>query len=76
MHVAHSPIKLEDILDNSPARQRLAYDEMLSHQLTLSIARASLRKSKGIANTGNGNMTNKVLDMLPLKLLERRDESF
>ena len=68
LHAGHSPIKLEDILDNSPARQRLAYDEMLSHQLTLSIARASLRKSKGIANTGNGNMTKKVLDVLPFKI--------
>ena len=47
----HQPESLQDVLDTSPARQRLAYDELLAHQLTLAIARNSNRKSSGVVTT-------------------------
>ena len=47
----------------APARQRLAYDELFAHQLTLALARASLRRGQG---TGLGrrpdSLQRKVLD--------------
>ncbi len=37
-----------------PARERLAYDEFFAHQVTLSLARASLRKGKGRPSIATG----------------------
>ena len=48
-----------------PARARLAYDELFAHQLMLSIARASLRRGKGVATAGDGHLRKLVLQSLP-----------
>ncbi|GMG84435.1 ATP-dependent DNA helicase RecG [Paralimibaculum aggregatum] len=37
-------------------RARLAYDELLSHQLALQLARASMRRGRGRASTGEGHL--------------------
>ena len=62
---AHAPTSNTDIADNAPARQRLAYDELFAHQLTLSLARASLRRGKGVASIGTGTLQSRVLQSLP-----------
>lgn len=62
---AHSPEKTTDLHPASPARARLAYDELLAHQLTLALARNSGRKKKGVVTQGNGALRNKVLKSLP-----------
>lgn len=51
---AHAPQNDQALADSHPARQRLAYDELFAHQVTLSLARATLRKGKGIASVGTG----------------------
>lgn len=38
----------------TPARHRLAYDELLSHQLALQLVRAGMRRGKGRASAGDG----------------------
>ena len=43
----HAPQGPQDIAHTAPARQRLAYDELFAHQLTLSLARAQLRQGQG-----------------------------
>ncbi len=48
-----------------PARQRLAYDELLSHQLALALARARMKRGKGRPTTGDGSLREKVLKALP-----------
>jgi ATP-dependent DNA helicase RecG len=48
-----------------PARVRLAYDELFAHQLMLSIARSTLRRSKGVATLGDGHLRALVLAGLP-----------
>jgi ATP-dependent DNA helicase RecG len=62
---AHRPAAAADIAPTAPARQRLAYDELFAHQLTLSLARAALRRGKGVATKGTGAMQTKVLESLP-----------
>ncbi|MCP5076062.1 MAG: ATP-dependent DNA helicase RecG [Rhodobacteraceae bacterium] len=64
---AHAPENMRDVAMNAPSRQRLAYDEMLAHQLTLALARAKLRRAKGIETQGNGRLRNQVLSVLPYK---------
>ncbi len=39
---------------DAPARARLSYDELLSHQLALQLARARMRRGKGRPTTGDG----------------------
>ncbi len=62
---AHSPGAPADFMAEAPARQRLAYDEMFAHQLTLSLARASLRRAKGQVTRGTGALQARVLASLP-----------
>ncbi|WP_102223272.1 ATP-dependent DNA helicase RecG [Acidimangrovimonas sediminis] len=61
----HAPQSAADISPSAPARQRLAYDELLAHQLTLALARLSLRRGKGRPSKGTGALQDKVLKSLP-----------
>ncbi len=65
VEVAHSPEGPSAIALTNPARQRLAYDELFAHQLTLSLARAALRRGKGMSSLGTGELQGKVLETLP-----------
>ncbi len=62
---AHHPEAAADLGTAAPARQRLAYDELLAHQLTLALARASDRRRKGVVTEGDGRLRRKVLAALP-----------
>ena len=62
---AHAPAELPDISPEAPARARLAYDELLAHQLTLALARRRERKKPGIASRGDGALRDRVLAQLP-----------
>ncbi|MDP2083155.1 MAG: ATP-dependent DNA helicase RecG [Pseudotabrizicola sp.] len=61
----HRPDGAVALAPTDPARARLAYDELFAHQLTLSLARASLRKSKGVVTRGTGALQAQVLAGLP-----------
>ena len=62
---AHTPQATTDMSPQAPARARLAYDELLAHQLTLALARAVTRRSKGRSSQATGTLTSKVLASLP-----------
>jgi ATP-dependent DNA helicase RecG len=64
---AHAPRHLRDVAAEAPARRRLAYDELFAHQLTLALARASMRRGKGRASVGTGALQGKVLKSLPYR---------
>ena len=68
MRAAHRPERLEDVMPTAPARARLAYDELFSHQLTLSLARMRLRKAKGHPTVGTGELQAKVRAALPYEM--------
>ena len=63
----HAPDSSKDIRSNAPARQRLAYDEFLAHQVTLALARSRRRKRKGRSTTATGRLQAKALDALPYR---------
>ncbi len=65
LQAAHRPQALADVSETAPARRRLAYDELLAHQLTMALARQALRKGRGVTSEGNGGLRRKVLDSLP-----------
>ena len=64
---AHAPQGLSEIAATHPARERLAYDEFLAHQLTLALARAETRRAKGIQSHATGRLQSKVLSALPYR---------
>ena len=65
---AHAPDELRDLAASHPARERLAYDEFMAHQLTLALARSKLRRAKGRATIGTGARQARVLEALPYAL--------
>jgi ATP-dependent DNA helicase RecG len=62
---AHTPTTNADFAPTAPARARLAYDELFAHQLTLALARATLRRAKGVSTPGTGALQKQVLQGLP-----------
>lgn len=67
IHAVHAPANANDLSRATPARERLAYDELFAHQLTLSLARAHRRRKSGLVSKGTGALRNKVLSALPYK---------
>ncbi|HEY2068047.1 MAG TPA: ATP-dependent DNA helicase RecG [Rhizomicrobium sp.] len=65
---AHAPKSEADLLPVSPARMRLAYDELLANQLALVLIRASMRGVKGRSITGDGHLKAKAIAALPFVL--------
>lgn len=65
LHQAHHPATQAELSPAHPARRRLAYDEMLSHQMTLALARARARRKAGIASKATGRLSGKALSALP-----------
>ena len=62
---AHLPHGMDDLSPHAPARRRLAYDEFFAHQMTLALARARMRRGKGIATVGTGALQARVRAALP-----------
>ncbi|MCP4328031.1 MAG: ATP-dependent DNA helicase RecG [Alphaproteobacteria bacterium] len=65
---AHSPEHENDLLPQSPARARLAYDELLASQLALLLVRAQVRRQRGRSTAGDGRMRSDVESILPFTL--------
>ncbi len=64
---AHAPGGAAALAPGDPARARLAYDEFFAHQLTLALARATLRRGKGLSTRGTGALQARVLAALPYR---------
>ncbi len=64
----HDPEDESGLLPTHPARQRLAYDELLANQLSLALVRLHQRKQNGRAWVNNGTMRQKILSTLPFDL--------
>ena len=65
LRMAHAPQSAADLAASHPARQRLAYDELFAHQLTLALARARHRRAPGRQTRGDGRLVARVLGALP-----------
>ncbi len=67
VHTAHEPTSLSDVAATAPSRERLAYDELFAHQITLALARQVERHKKGRSAQPTGVLQSKVLDSLPYR---------
>ncbi|MBB6224349.1 ATP-dependent DNA helicase RecG [Rhizobium leguminosarum] len=67
-HMLHEPRDPSDIDPQAPARRRLAYDEFLAGQLSLSLVRQRLRKVAGQPVQATGEISAKILKSLPFSL--------
>jgi ATP-dependent DNA helicase RecG len=65
---AHAPASEADLAPDAPARQRLAYDELLANQLAIALVRAHTKRLPGRAITAEGKLRRKVMDALPFSL--------
>ena len=65
---AHAPESAEDLEPNNPARERLAYDELLANQLALALVRESVRRGSGRVIKGDGSLRKRTTEMLPYTL--------
>ena len=64
----HNPNKIEDISNQNIFRRRLAFDELLAHQLAIAIIRNYNQKKKGIVISNNNKLYEKFLNNLKFKL--------
>ena len=72
----HNPKTNEDLLYSNTNRRRLAFDELLAHQLTISIIRNFNQKQKGIKFDSNINYINKFIKSLPFTLTNSQNKAW
>jgi len=65
---AHRPQSQADLGPETPARQRLAFDELLANQLALALVRARQKRARGRSLRGDGRLRSLVLAALPWRL--------
>jgi ATP-dependent DNA helicase RecG len=70
---AHGPEDEAMLEPTAPARQRLAYDELLANQLALALVRASMRRIRGRAVEGDGRLRAKIINALPFRLTDSQE---
>jgi len=61
---AHRPTSESDLATGAPARERLAYDELFAHQITLALDRAEMRGASGVSSVGDGALRGKLNETL------------
>ncbi len=66
----HNPIDPDDIAPQSHYRERLAYDELLSHQLALALVRRNMKKKAGIPIPAQSPLAESIEKDLPFTLTE------
>ncbi len=64
------PEGVEDTLEDSPLRARLAYDELLAGQLALALTRRRQKRSAGILISPKMKLREHLLDALPYRLTQ------
>lgn len=65
---AHDPEKLSDLDLTASARERIAYDEVFAHQVTLGLVRARARARPGRETRGDGHISQAVIAALPFQM--------
>ena len=64
----HNPENIEDLINNNIFRRRLAFDELLAHQLAIAIIRNSNQKKRGISFDSNQKIVQEFIKSLPFQL--------
>ena len=66
----HRPAGADELSPHHPTQMRLAYDELLAHQLALALARRNRKQSAGQAYQGTGALTRQLAKILPFELTQ------
>ncbi len=64
----HQPTTAADVALDAPARQRLAFDELLANQLALALVRRRATARAGRSLAGDGRLSAAVVSALPFRL--------
>ena len=76
MRTVHAPQHAADLLPTSPARSRLAFDELLANQIALQLVRQdAANKLPGRAYYGDGRLTEALRNSLPFKMTNAQDRA-
>jgi ATP-dependent DNA helicase RecG len=75
LHTAHQPQGEHDLALDTPARQRLAFDELLANQLALALVRTRHRRLAGRRVVGTGRLQTKAIAALPFALTPSQKRS-
>ena len=73
MQNVHAPRKEADLLPGSPARARLAYDELLANQLALALVRMGSGAEQGRAFQPEGDLVGRLRESLPFALTNAQE---
>ncbi|MBI3445452.1 MAG: ATP-dependent DNA helicase RecG, partial [Magnetospirillum sp.] len=68
LQAVHHPEDERAAMADTPARRRLAFDELLANQLALAMVRSQMRKLRGRPMVGDGSLRTRVLGTLPFAL--------
>ncbi len=68
LRLLHGPSEPADVAPESRLRARLAYDELLAHQLALVLMRNEMKRDFGRNNAGDGRLRAKIEVALPFSL--------
>ncbi len=71
----HQPQTPASVGPESPARRRLAYDELLANQLALTLVRANMKRAAGRKLPGTGDLREKIIKALPYNLTAAQAEA-
>ena len=75
LRALHHPETPSAIGPEALARRRLAYDELLSNQLALSLVRANMKRAQGRSLPGTGDLRCKLIAALPYSLTMAQTEA-
>jgi len=64
----HNPKNDIDLTSKNPSKERLIYDELLAHQISLYLISNDMYYQKGLSTKSNFNLINRFIDNLPFKL--------
>jgi ATP-dependent DNA helicase RecG len=70
---AHAPQAAAELESRTPARARLAYDELLASQLAISLVRAQVRKQAGRSTAGDEHLRARAREALPFALTKDQE---
>ena len=71
----HTPQSMADTEPTTPARQRLAFDELLAYQLTLKLVKGHQAHQPGAILKGDKTLQKKLLESLPFSLTKGQTEA-
>ena len=71
----HQPSEIEEAKADAPARQRLAYDELLANQLALLLVRRHMTRARGRSLRGSGEVRKQIVAKLPFRLTRSQEQA-